>query len=305
MQERVAGWSLSLANPKLDTSLRADIEGQYGQSKARIAQLQNLIAEHENKAQRVQQAFDPRLVVDRLQRLSDVLAGSNPTEGNIELSRHVEKIECFDDGKVVLRTTPLGIFDGAVQLLRRPMNDGTAVDNAPEQLRPTARIKARRRRQLRGEPPACDAKDNVAAEVDITNPQRFAELGAEWFWEDVLEIQRPTGWAQEHATEVAAARATGKTHEQLAAMFNVTVPTIRKAIKIAQQSDGTLTTLPRKMPRARWPEQHFEEVADLRRTGMSMTELCNHFHRSEPLIRTALKLAAEQTEAVQGSCVVS
>jgi hypothetical protein len=48
------------------------------------------------------------------------------------------------------------------------------------------------------------------------------------------------------------------------------------------------------MPRPRWPEQHFREVADLAGQGLSLKELCKYFQRSEPLIRVALRLAEEQ-----------
>src|SRR5581483_11832117 len=101
-------------------------ESQYGQTKARIAQLQSLLSEHDSKEQRLGSVLDPAQVADRLRRLGEILAANNPTQGNIELSHHIDRIACFADGKVILRTTPLGIFDGGVQLLRRSQDGGVA-----------------------------------------------------------------------------------------------------------------------------------------------------------------------------------
>lgn len=291
LQERVGGWSLSLANPRLDSLLRADIENQYGQTKARIAQLQTLLSQHASKAQRVEQVFDPRVVVERLHRLDEVLAGNNPTQGNIELSYHIERIESFEDGKIVLRTTPLGIFDGAVELLRRPLKDGADVEPTSHQYDAVAQVKPRRRAQLRAEHPELYGNESSSVALDITDPCRFDGLDDCWFWEDALELPESLCWAEKFAAEVARLRATGKTMEQLATHFDKTIPTIRSALRKACVTDEAVRKLPKKMPRRRWREDHAAEVAQLCKTGMSVAELVRHFGKSEPTIRAAIEHA--------------
>ena len=60
---------------------------------------------------------NPQQVVDRLNRLADVLARNNPTRGNVELSLHIDQICCHDDGRVVVRTCKLGALAGTIDLL--------------------------------------------------------------------------------------------------------------------------------------------------------------------------------------------
>jgi hypothetical protein len=290
LEERVAGWSLSLANPRLDSQLRADIENQYGHTKVRIAQLQNLMSEHASKDERLHNILDPEQVVDRLRRLGDIMAGNNPTQGNIELSHHIDRINCFAEGKVVLRSTPLGIFDGAVQLLRRPQGSGDLQPGANGSLGPMAQVQPRRRAQLRVEEPVSD-DDSGQSNLDIADPGRFTGLDASLFWEDVLEIPRSTSWAEAHAAEVARLRAT-KTMEQLAEHFDKTIPTIRSALRKAVEAGVVTADLPKKLPRRRWANDHAAEVAQLHQSGMSIAALAKHFSKSEPTIGVALRHAA-------------
>jgi hypothetical protein len=123
-----------------------------------------------------------------------------------------------------------------------------------------------------------DLRDLSHRAVDVN---RFADLGTEWFWEDVFQLPEPTYWSKEHATEVAGLRATGMTHEQLAARFGVSVRTVRKAPQLAAKLDPAAAQLPRKMPRARWEGSHFREVADLHGQGRTVAQLAEHFDRSE------------------------
>ncbi|MBL8792400.1 MAG: recombinase family protein [Planctomycetia bacterium] len=289
LEERVAGWSLSLANPRLDASLRADIENQYGQTKARLAQLQQLLADQAGKEGYMCRMLDPDLVVDRLRRLGEVLAGNNPTQGNIELSRHVERIACFADGQVVLRSTPLGIFDGGVQWLRRPQGGSGATAAVKGVSGPVAQVQPRRRAPLRVEEPAA-GDDHGDSAVDIADPARFAGLDACWFWEEPLELPRSLSWAEAHAAEVARLRTT-LTMEQLAAHFGKTIPTIRNALRKAAASGVPVPDLPRKQPRACWAEEHAAEIAALKREGKSTLEIAEHFGKSATTIRAALQRA--------------
>jgi hypothetical protein len=50
------------------------------------------------------------------------LARNNPTLGNLELSMHIDRIDCYDDGKVVLRTCKLGAVRGCELIESCPRN---------------------------------------------------------------------------------------------------------------------------------------------------------------------------------------
>ena len=95
------------------------------------------------------------------------------------------------------------------------------------------------------------------------------------------------------AIEVAIQRLAGKTHEELAATFGVTVPTIRKAIRYAADVDERFKDLPKKVPRARWHEEHALEVAAKKAEGLGTNDLVAFFNRSAPTILKALSHAAQ------------
>jgi uncharacterized protein (DUF433 family) len=157
-------------------------------------------------------------------------------------------------------------------------------------------VRPRKRGRLRI--PNLSAAANSEAEVNTClDPDRFAGIADAFFWTEPLLIEREKCWAETHAAEVAAARATRMTHEKLAEVFEVTTPTIRSALRYAKKNGLVTDPLPRKMPRARWQDLHYREVAELRQQGLSIQELCQKFLRSEPLIRAALKLAAKADAA--------
>ena len=65
----------------------------------------------------VDDVLDPKAAIDRLQRLDALLAGSNPSDLNVELALHIESILVHPNGTVVMRTNRLGVFEGAVEIL--------------------------------------------------------------------------------------------------------------------------------------------------------------------------------------------
>jgi DNA invertase Pin-like site-specific DNA recombinase len=286
--ERLAGWAMTLGDPKLPAAVRTDITARYEQAKARQAELEAQAEGDRALDDHLGRALDPRVVVHQLRCLGDVLVGHNPTLGNLELSRHIEHILCFPDGKVELRGTWLGVFDGAVHLLSRTTGDSPTPSGSGV-------VTPRRRGRLRIPSLSADA-GTAAADVDTSlDPERFAGLADAFFWSEDVTVERAVGWAEANAAAVAQARSEGRTHAQLADQFDVTVPTIRKALAIAEKSDAALASLPRKMARARWQDSHADAVWALRQEGHSMKELAAHFDVSEPLIRAALKIVADRT----------
>jgi hypothetical protein len=288
LSQQIQGWSLSLAKPDLSPAVRALVEADLEKAVQRRQQIEQQLAQAEAQHRQAQAAVDPQLVVDRLNRLADVLAVHNPSRTNLELSLHIEAIRCYQDGRVVVRTCKLGALAGSLELFSQAQessSQGTQGDGTVMAARPRRRA-VRRVVADDGDQAALQAAAHQAADVD-----RFAGLGPEWFWEDLLRPPRKTCWAEQNAAEVAQLRSVGMTHEKLAEHFGKTVPTIRKALQLAAQADGATRSLPRKMPRACWAKDNAAEVARLKADGMSVPQIAQQMGKTEPTIRAALKHA--------------
>jgi uncharacterized protein (DUF433 family) len=219
------------------------------------------------------------------------MATNNPTMGNIELSLHIDRIDCFSDGSVAMRTCKLGSLADVVPLL--VTDDDTATDcEVKREVHHdgTTQVTPRRRARLRVDHDVGDTEYLQAAADMAADPNRFSGLDDQWFWEDVFRIPERQSWAQQHATAVAEARTKGWTMEKVAAHFGKTVPTIRAALKYAC-ADGSFNDLPTKMPRARWHVDHAAKVAALKAQGMTTVALAKHFGKSDTTIRAALQYA--------------
>ena len=285
LRAKQPGWALSLANRDLNPAVRAAIEAEWEKGLARQHEIESLLAEREHRQQHVEEILDPTQVLDRLQRLPEVLALNNPTLGNLELSQHIDRIDCFQGGKVVMRTCKLGALTGAVEMLVEENTQPAAPAEANGDGTQLATPRRRNRLRVDG---GVDAK---AAANTAADPNRFAGLDADWFWEDAFQIPERTWPFQEMAIKVATKRLTGQTHEDLAASFCVTVPTIRKALRYAAKVDERFRDLPKKMPRSRWLEDHAFEVAAKKAEGLDTNELVAYFGKSDTTIRAALKHA--------------
>jgi transposase-like protein len=285
---------MTLGDPKLPTTVRTDIATRYEQAKARQAELEAQIEGDRALGGHLERALDPRVVVEQLHRLGEVLAGHNPTLGNLELSRHIEHVLCFPNGRVEMRGTWLGVFDGAVHLLSRTTDDAPAPSGS-------GAVTPRRRGRLRLPNLSAEAGAAMGDVVTSLDPERFAGLADVFFWSEDVTVERALSWAEANASAVAQARSKGRTHERLADEFGVSVPTIRKALRLAASSDASQAQLPRKMPRARWQDSHAEEVWALKQEGRTVKQLAAHFEVSEPLIRAALALAAKKASSTEPS----
>lgn len=290
LRERIEGWSLSLAKPDLSSTLRATLENDLESALRRQQEIGQQLFEAEELRRNARAIVDPRQVVDRLNRLADVLAVQNPTRTNLELSLHIDSIRCYEDGRVIVRTCKLGALAGSTELFaeKGKVASPGACDSAAIAARP-------RRRSVRritdgGENSAqLQAVAHEAADVN-----RFAGLGEEWFWEDEFTIPEATCWSREHAEEVAQLRETGMTHHQLAEHFRVTTPTIRNALAIWESAHPDAVTMPRKMPRRRWEDEHGQEAFRLHKLGQSISQLAEHFGKCVETIRKGLRLGEQQ-----------
>jgi len=293
-QARASGWSMSLADPDLSPKLRAAIQTDWDKSLARQQEIENLLAESEHREERLAEVLDPNQVIERLERLPEVLASHNPTLGNLELSLHIDRIDCYRDGRVVMRTCKLGALAGVIDLfaLDKERDTSRAEPNGDG----TTRATPRRRARLRVDDGSAGGADLREAANTAADPNRFAGLDDRWFWEDTFQIPEKTWPFQEMAIEVATERLDGKTHEELAESFGVTVPTIRKALHYASEVDDRFKVLPKKMPRSRWHEDHALEVAAKKAEGLGTNDLVKHFGKSDTTIRAALQHARKPVD---------
>jgi hypothetical protein len=294
LEEQCKGWAQSLAKAELPVKLREHIEAQYNEAIERIEDIDIALAEKSAHENVLADVIAPSAVEEQLSRLAEVLAKNNPSMGNIELAHHIDRIDCFGSGKIVVRTCTLGVVAGAVDFLAN--QNGSQGRNAVSQAG-VRRVKPRRltRRRLdSGEPVTEDLKARAAW---ATDPQRFADLDERWFEERVFTVPKRLSWVEEHAPEVAARRKLNETEQQLAEHFGKSLPTIRAALRIARKTDPELRTFPRRMPRARWHEEHALEVAAKKAAGLSIMQLAVDFGLSDTTIRSALnhaKLLATQ-----------
>jgi hypothetical protein len=215
LQASLEGWSISLAKPDLSAGLREDLERKYAQAWARLDTIRSELDAQHSQGARLQELVDPRKVRDRLRRLDEVLASGNVGRGNLELSRHIDRIDVHADGRVVMKTSKLGIFEGAAGLLAQPSS------SAPPATAPAGakRIRPRGRGPLRVDPPLGSGTGSLTELTTRADPGPCENLDPKWFWEDVFELPAQMCWAQEHAAEVARLRAEGWTMARLAQHF--------------------------------------------------------------------------------------
>lgn len=294
-RQRIRGWSLSLSDPDLNPSVRTELQGSLESALAEQAETEARLRQAESESTHERRVVTAAEMADRLNRLAEILMADDPSRANVELALHIEVIKGFQDGRVVVRTSKLGALAGDRDFA---VANGITVEGEDAASRSPYPGKPRRlaRRRLGG---TDRDSDDLKEEADwACNADRFADHGPDWFWEDELSIpDAPDSWAAANAQDVAnKRRETSWTLVQLAQHFGVHEQTIRKALKLALEKDPSLAAMPTKMPRARWEDSYYSEVAELRRSGKSIRELCSHFGKSPPLIRAALKLAEGKGE---------
>jgi DNA invertase Pin-like site-specific DNA recombinase len=233
LSRSLSGWATSLGNPELSQVVRSGIEVCYEKARLRQQELQQIVDSERALEQQVQQAFNPQVVTQQLHRLTDVLAAFNPTLGNLELSRHIERIDCFPDGRVVMKGTFLGLFEGAVQLLSRE-DCGTPPGPAPQPDQRHTPVVPRRRARLRVPDLTADGPTKIGDIDTAIDPLRFAGLPEDMFWTESFLLPKKASWAEQHAEEVFEARlTTGLAWKDLAQRFRKSAPTLRQAYRIA------------------------------------------------------------------------
>lgn len=235
LENQIAGWSQSLANPSLAQTVRRHIEEEFNRASARQQQLQTELAglDHENK--RADDLLRGDAAIERLHHLHELLADSNPTAVNLELARHVEAIYVHPDGRVVIRAHRLGIFEGLTETLVLPT--GRAADSGAEGPAESKQA-ARPRKALLKRNGADVHLTGAASRAAVPLSLMSVNLPDKWVREEVVTMPKRHSWAHLHAKEVLQKRAkTQWSQNKLAKFFGVTPPTIRHAIKLAKEAD--------------------------------------------------------------------
>ncbi len=238
IESKTAGWTQSLANPILPTAVRQRIEAEFNQAIVRKQQVETELAGLNHEARRADEMLDVDAAVERLLRLDAVLARGNPTEMNVELARHVEQIAVHPDGRVIVRTHWLGLFEGLTELLALPAGK----DGPPE----TDERASQRSDAVKPRHALLTRHISNLGPVDGSSigpsrvPLGFVKLPEKWVEQDVVRTPERHCWAHLHAQEVGEKRTeTAWSQRKLAKHFGVTPPTIRHALRIAAaQSDS-------------------------------------------------------------------
>ena len=291
IDEQIKGWTQSLGYPGIPNEVRRSIELEFDEAIETKSDLEESLSELDYMFQAQSFRLDTKDVLKKMERLSEILAASNPSLVNIELSLHIDKILCKPDGTVTVRFCKLGLAGmevvNAIGLVGVNNNVVQSTDGEDPQA-----CKPRRRARLSASSNLYSAWDLESLAHWATDPHRFEGMDDCWFEEVTFVRPEQKSWSEEHAIAVCEMRMTGMTHQQLADHFGVTIPTIRKALKIGQKLDPKFKAAPRKMARARWHEDNARTVFETSKS-MLMKEMVKHFGKSDVTLRKALVYARE------------
>jgi hypothetical protein len=143
-----------------------------------------------------------------------------------------------------MTSVKFGIFEGLKELLSSEAGRSEIPAAPTAEAASTSRAKPRRRGRLRAalipDSPGAITSSSSDAALD---PARFAGLAGRFIWTDEFVMPRRRCWSEEHALEVARKRVeTGWTQAKLADHFGVSRPTIRRALRIAVETQSDAIT---------------------------------------------------------------
>ena len=238
LKQDIEGWRVTLADPDLHRGMRQHILSDSGAACERVDEIELILQESDSVDAVVSVATSDHEIINSLEKLHDVIDGDCPTAMNLELSMHIDNIECFSDGRVVLRTCKIGSTPLAIQWFSQTLGDEppASCDDRPS----GSKVKPRRRARLRLQADSLEAEEILRDRIRMaTDPHRFDNLPAAWFWVDEFQIPKKTHWVEENAeavlTRYEEIRATGKkpSLNAMAREFGKSRPTIARALDIA------------------------------------------------------------------------
>tara|TARA_E500000305_G_scaffold78256_2_gene63903 strand:- start:478 stop:1716 length:1239 start_codon:yes stop_codon:yes gene_type:complete len=235
--ERIAdqkkGWMISLSDPNLPQSIRDEIHLDYQRAESRERDIKLQLERRQKREEYMTELLDPELVLESLNRLDEVLAGENATRGNLELSLHIDRIECFTDGHVTMRLCRLGPLPRCIEFMKHNSSNSEG-KGQPDTFDgpPVHQGTPRRRAKLRVESIGPEGKELESAAAFATDPERFTGIGPEWFEEIEFDVPHEKHWYQIYASEVFHRRQEKElSFAKLAKKFGVTPPTVRAAVE--------------------------------------------------------------------------
>jgi DNA invertase Pin-like site-specific DNA recombinase len=236
---RMAGWRDSLGKSDLSPLLRQDLERDYdkaGQEKIRLEAEKDAAEAIENQ---LRTTLNPAQVLEGLKKLGQVLGQDNATQLNIELAKHIESITCHADGRVFLKGTYLGVFEGAVDLLSNSDAAAAAPASPQQGTESSGYVKVKKRRLTHRKINPFLSDGSMAANAEnALDPERFAGLAESFKWEEKFVLPQKTCWAADHAEEVLAYMEAhpDSSWDDYVAHFGKSKPTLRNAKNIALRS---------------------------------------------------------------------
>ncbi|MBN69888.1 MAG: hypothetical protein CME32_11500 [Gimesia sp.] len=233
--ERIAdqkkGWMISLSDPNLPQSIRDEIHKDYQQVENREHDIKLHLERRQKREQYMAELLKPELVLECLNRLDEVLAGENVTRGNLELSLHIDRIECFTDGHVKMKLCRLGPLPQCVEFITHNSSITESETHSGKIDRSEHQATPRRRARLRVESIGPEGKELETAAAFVSDPERFSGIGSEWFEEIEFDVPDEKHWYQIYASEVFHRRQEAKLpYAKLAKEYGVTTPTVRAAV---------------------------------------------------------------------------
>ncbi|WP_425619155.1 recombinase family protein [Anatilimnocola sp. NA78] len=292
LEGQLQGWIMSLANSQLTPTGRDALIAKMNEVESQLTRLVTEIDSFAASERIEAEVLNAEVIMARLQNLSEVMLGANPSATSLLLAQHIQGIHCFRDGRCEVRLCKLGALAGDFDFLPIEM-DHTELPRTAEDGTVSFEPRRRTKRDARAAMHDDDVLD--AANEFAVDPHRFAELGPEWFVSHVLSIPAPTSWARRNSIAVAAYRQEHQSSmSELASHFNVSIPTIRQALHEGERAGGGKLTgkLSTRPNQRNWARLNAAKVADfMRLAGATIKSATIHFAKSEPTIKKAIRYA--------------
>jgi DNA invertase Pin-like site-specific DNA recombinase len=252
LQKKVSGWAITLSQPQVSSILRDNLIADSNAALERIEEIKVILESRASESVVFERLVQESEIEASLNRLSEALTGECPTLANLELSTHIDHIECFQDGRVVCRSCKIGSVPDAVIWFSQSHEDSKP--SADTNAAGNYRTKPRRRAWMNVDDSSCTDEKLRDRMNMATDPHRFDRLPDNWFWVDEFQIPEPTCWTKENA--VAVLERFNKLNDSgqkftlntLAREFSVSRPTISRALDIALSNDNAGPTPHRKEP---------------------------------------------------------
>ncbi len=286
------GWLISLGDPSIPISLRDNLQKNFDSCSKEQQEIRRQIDEINRAESSKSKLVQPIQVYQKLMQLDQVLGSENASRVNSELSRYIDRISCDRSGNITLRLCKLGFAPEAIDTIVSLSPD--TVDQNGTLTKPS-----RRRSRVRIDDGIDEEADKILSEL-ASNPDRFAGLGDEWFWEIQLKVPESKSWAATNSDAIFQRRQEGRlSYTQLASEFGVSRPTIASAVKQHLQLHPDALDIQLRSGGKRKPKIDLDGFADealtLSNQGWSKLKLAQRFGCSTPVISKALQHASSKS----------